>query len=167
MNLIHINNIEIRFPTDENGTYFVPIKPVCSVLGINSDTQMNAINEHPILGSTTALRAVVAADGKEREMSCLPLKYALAWLLGIDARNVKEAAKENLLKYQHDCYDAIYEKFFLEPQLQKEKLLAITQQELVIAELKAQRNELNDKIKTETNRLTEIKSSEPTQLSLI
>lgn len=167
MDLIHINNTEISFPKDDNGTYFVPIKPICNVLAINPDTQLNAIKEHPTLGSVTALRAATGSDGKQYEMSCLPLKYAMAWILGIDARNVKDTVKESLLKYQNDCYDAIYEKFFLEPQLQKEKLLAITQQELLIAELKSQRAEINDKIKSETSKLYDIKNAQPTQLALL
>ena len=166
-NLITLNNVELVFPQDEQGTIFVPIKPICEILGVNPDTQTNSIKEHPILTLTTALRAVVAADGKQRDMTCLPLKYAMAWILDIDARNVKPEAKENLLKYQNECYNAIYDKFFLEPQRQKDKLLLLTKQEAFISELQNQRSYINNEIKNAIQKLLEIKNTDTSQLSLL
>lgn len=118
------------------------------------------------MGSVTALRAATGSDGKTYEMVCLPLKYALAWLLGIDSRNVKSEAKEGLLKYQNECYDVIYDKFFLEPQRQKDKLIAINRQELEIANIKSEEKELKSKMKRALKKLEEIKQMDPTELSL-
>ena len=166
-NLININNVELMFPQDEQGTIFVPIKPICEILEIANHTQQDAIKAHPILGPTILLRGIVAADGAQREMNCLPLKYAMAWILGIDARNVKPEAKENLLKYQNECYDAIYDKFFLEPQRQKDKLIMITKQEAFISDLKTQRADITEEIKNATQKLLDIKNTDTTQLSLL
>jgi hypothetical protein len=164
--LLNFNEVEVNFPTDEKGTIYVPVKPICEVLGINHDTQLNSMKSHPILGSVTALRAATGADGKEYQMVCLPLKYALAWLLGIDSRNVKPEAQEAVMKYQVLCYDTIYDKFFLEPERQKEKLILILQKENQIATLEQQRKDLSLLISQEKKNLEEFKNSDVNQLKL-
>lgn len=63
------------------------------------------------MGPTGVLSTSVAADGKMREMLCLPVKYVFGWLFRIDSRNVKEEARENLLRYQNQCYDILYNYF--------------------------------------------------------
>lgn len=56
----------------------VPIKPICEALGIDAEPQRQKILDDDILSSTALLSKAVAADGKDREMLCLPLKYVLA-----------------------------------------------------------------------------------------
>lgn len=104
-----INKVDIL--VIENGEKRVAIKPICQALGIDEEAQRQKLNSDPILSSTTLLSKVVAADGKEREMVTIPLKYVFGWLFRIDSRNVKEEAKEAVLKYQIECYDALFEYF--------------------------------------------------------
>lgn len=104
-----VNGVDITISI--NGEKLVPIKPICEALGVDSEAQRQKILEDPILGSTTVLSKAVGKDGKQREMQCLPLKYALGWLFRIDSRNVKEAAKEAVLEYQMMCYDVLYDYF--------------------------------------------------------
>jgi len=95
----------------QNGQKLVPIKPICDALDIDMESQRKRINEDPILSSTTVLSTAVAADGKNREMQCLPLKYVFGWLFRIDSRNVKEEARETVINYQMACYDLLYDYF--------------------------------------------------------
>lgn len=37
-----------------NGYTYVPIKPVCEVLGIDHSTQIQVLRNHPLLGKTLA-----------------------------------------------------------------------------------------------------------------
>ena len=104
-----VNDVQILIY--ENGEKLVPIKPICEALGIDMESQRKRINEDPILGSTTVLSTVVAGDGKIRKMQCLPVKYVFGWLFRIDSRNVKEEAREKLLRYQNQCYDILYNYF--------------------------------------------------------
>ena len=53
----------------------VPIKPICDALGIDAKAQRNRIDRDEILNSTGVIMTSVAADGKEREMYCIPLGY--------------------------------------------------------------------------------------------
>ena len=71
--LVTVNSVAIQI-IDEGVEKLVPVKPICEALEINYSTQVEKIKEHPILSSTIPLRGIVAADGKEREMLCLPLQ---------------------------------------------------------------------------------------------
>lgn len=104
-----INNVEII--VIENGEKKVAIKPICQALGIDVDSQRKKLNSDPILSSVTVTSTATGADGKQYEMVTIPFKYVFGWLFRIDSRNVKEEAKETVLKYQIECYDALYNHF--------------------------------------------------------
>jgi hypothetical protein len=167
MEMIIVNQVEINFLNAEDGkTILIPIKPVCDALGIDAKSQRDSIQNHPILGSTGVLSTSVAGDGKTRNMLCLPLKYALGWLFSIDARKVKPDAYEAVITYQERVYEAIYDRFFLEPIMQKNKLVMMLEKENKILALENQRKELNAIIKSEREELDDLKKSEPSQLKL-
>lgn len=63
-----------------NDQRYVAIKPVCEMLGVDVESQRQVIKNHPLFDSTAVLNTVVGADGKQREMTCLPLKYFFLWL---------------------------------------------------------------------------------------
>jgi hypothetical protein len=104
-----INNSRIL--VIENGQKLVPIKPICDALGIDAKAQRTKIQEDEILGSTGVLSTSVAADGKEREMFCIPFKYVFGWLFTINPSNVKEEARASVIQYKEICYDVLYQSF--------------------------------------------------------
>lgn len=108
-----VNNVDIV--ATNNAEKLVPIKPICEALGIDAKVQRSKIQEHPILNSIGVLSTLVAADGKQREMLCLPLEYVFGWLFTINPSNVSNEARESVLSYQLECYRALYE-YFTEPQ---------------------------------------------------
>lgn len=108
-----VNNVDIV--ATNNAEKLVPIKPICEALGIDAKVQRNKIQEHPILNSIGVLSTLVAADGKQREMLCLPFEYVFGWLFTINPSNVSNEARESVLSYQLECYRALYE-YFTEPQ---------------------------------------------------
>lgn len=95
----------------ENGAKMVPVKPICEALGVDFARQKEKIESDEILGSTVGLRPTVAADGKQREMFCIPFKYVFGWLFTINPANVKEEAREAVIRYKLACYDALYQSF--------------------------------------------------------
>lgn len=105
-----INGINI-VTVQHQGEIYVPIKPICKAIGVNYTTQLEKLKSHPILSSTIPLRGTVGADGKDREMVCLPLKYVYGWLFTINPGNVSEEARQNVVKYQMECYDVLYRHF--------------------------------------------------------
>lgn len=105
-----INGVDI-VTVDRDGEIFVPIKPICDALGIDVESQRVKINANEILSSTAVLSTAVAADGKEREMYCLPLRYVYGWLFTINPKNVAPEAREAVTRYRRECYDVLYEHF--------------------------------------------------------
>lgn len=111
--ITRVNNVDIV--ATNNAEKLVPIKPICDALGIDAKVQRTKIQEHPILSSIGVLSTLVAADGKQREMLCLPLEYVFGWLFTINPANVSVEARESVVQYQLQCYRALYE-YFTEPQ---------------------------------------------------
>ena len=102
-----VNNVAIMMTGDE----LIPLKPICEALGIDFDSQRQKLKEDDFLSSTTVLSTAVGADGKDREMLCLPQEFIFGWLFTINPKNVKEEAREAVAKYRIECYRALYEHF--------------------------------------------------------
>lgn len=136
-----INGVELIAVRDEDGNVFVPVKPICEAIGVRFDTQFAKLQEHPILASTIALRATVGFDGKEREMVCLPLEFVYGWIFTINPKNVSESARANVIKYQMECYKALY--FYFSVPLRERQEADRKEKELTdrIAEYKAKEKE--------------------------
>lgn len=106
-----INGIEIAAVRDEEHNFFVPVKPICEAIGVDPEAQRQRIMRHYILGSVAFALKATGADGKTYEMVCLPLEYVYGWLFTIDANLVAEANRENVKRYQLECYQALYSHF--------------------------------------------------------
>lgn len=104
-----INNVQIL--VIENGEKRVAIRPICDALGISIQGQLERLKSHPILGSVVKIIFTTGADGKQYEMQTIEFKFVFGWLMLIDPRNVKEDVKDNLIKYQLECYNALYNHF--------------------------------------------------------
>lgn len=152
-NVAIVNGITLQVVASES-EQLVAVKPVCEILGVNYTTQVEKLKAHPIFGSTVPLRGIVAADGKEREMLCIPLQFFPGWLFTINPDNVKEEARENLIKYQLECNRVLFDYFFSRVDFSRKKEVAVTKakevcdeksEQLRIAksELKVAENELN------------------------
>lgn len=106
-----INGVEIFAEVNENGLVYIPVKPICEAIGVAFQAQHLKLQEHEILAPTITLRVIVAADGKAREMVCLPLEYVYGWIFTINTKNVSEKAHDSVLRYQRECYQTLYRHF--------------------------------------------------------
>lgn len=106
-----VNGIQIVAVTDESFNTLVPIKPICDAIGVAFERQFSKLKEHEILAPTVTLRVMVAADGKQREMVCLPLEFVYGWIFTINTKNVSKEAHDSVLRYQLECYQALYTHF--------------------------------------------------------
>ncbi len=106
-----VNDIQIVAVTDESFNTLVPIKPICDAIGVAFERQFSKLKEHEILAPTVTLRVMVAADGKQREMVCLPLEFVYGWIFTINTKNVSKEAHDSVLRYQLECYQALYTHF--------------------------------------------------------
>ncbi|HSW67479.1 MAG TPA: phage antirepressor N-terminal domain-containing protein [Bacteroidales bacterium] len=104
-----VNNTEIL--VIENGEKRVAVKPLCEILGVDFSAQLQRIKSDEILGSTVGLSTTVGADGKQREMQTIPFKFVFGWLFTINPKNVAPEAKDAVVKFKLECYDALYNHF--------------------------------------------------------
>lgn len=111
--LAKVNGVELQI-VENNASKLIPIKPICEALGIDYPSQYTKLNDDEFLGSTIVLSTMVGADGKEREMVCLPFEFVFGWLFTINPKNVKEEAREAVAKYRVECYRALFD-YFTEP----------------------------------------------------
>jgi hypothetical protein len=75
------------------------------------EAQRQRIKRNKILNSTAFMIKVVAKDGKNREVLCLPLGYLNGWLAGIELIRVNPEIKPILKQYQLECFDVLYNHF--------------------------------------------------------
>ena len=92
-----VNNVAIMAGNDPKK--LVPIKPICEALGIDYARQFQKLKDDEDLGPTIGLTPTVAADGKIREMVCLPMEFIFGWLFTINPKNVKPEAQEAVMSY--------------------------------------------------------------------
>lgn len=105
-----INNVDLLV-IEENGLKLVPIAPICDIIGIVSNGQIEKIKRHPILFPVGRVTRSTGADGKQYEMFCIPLKYVFGWLFTIHPDRVAPEARDAVIRYHMECYDALYNHF--------------------------------------------------------
>lgn len=97
---------------EQNGTHYTVMKPICENIGLAWEPQLLRIKRDDILSSTMIITIIVAEDGKNREMVCLPIEYLNGWLFGIDVKRCKPEIRETLIKYKKECYQALHDYWF-------------------------------------------------------
>ena len=153
--IARINDVSILI-IDE-GEKHVPIKPICEALGIDIDSQRKKLKEDEILSSTTVLNTVVAADGKQREMLCLPYMFVFGWLFTINPNKVAPEAKENVLKYKLECYKVLFSHFTNQTKFLEEKQIAIDKHIELAKELRESFNNARTNLSRARNMLDRIR----------
>lgn len=93
---------------EHQGQPYTPVKPIAENLGISWASQTVKLQNNPKRWGTVSIITTLAADGKSREMLCLPLRKLPVYLLSIDPRKVKESIRFKLEIYQEECDDALW-----------------------------------------------------------
>jgi len=119
--LVPIEQREVDFYGDdipaiiiEGGEVYVPLRPICQFLGVQWAAQSKRIKRDPILSESALSVSVMDTQStppQNRAMTCLPLDYLNGWLFGINANRVKPEQKEQLLRYQRECYRVLAKHF--------------------------------------------------------
>lgn len=92
---------------EHNGEPFAAIKPICDAIGLdwkNQHTKLTGAGFRWNCGVIT----IVAADGKQRSMICIPMRKLSGWLASISAAKVKPEIRDKLIAYQDECDDALW-----------------------------------------------------------
>jgi len=103
---ITFHNAKLLLVSHE-GQPFVPMKPVVEGMGVSWSAQFVKLTSGRF-ASTVSEIEMVAADGKLRSMTCLPLRKLSGWLMSIHPNKVKPELRDNIIAYQNECDDALW-----------------------------------------------------------
>ncbi len=108
-----ISTINVPFHGDNlylvnfSGQPYVPMKPVVEGMGLAWGAQFVKIKQR--FNSTISEIEMVALDGKNRQMTCLPLRKLPGWLHTINVGKVRPELREKVARYQEECDDVLYQ----------------------------------------------------------
>jgi len=150
--------------TEEGEQVFVPLRPICDYLGVTWPGQFERIKRDAVLSEEAMSVSVTLTDidpeskrPHTSEMLALPLGFLNGWLFGINANRVKEEIRENLIRYQRECYKVLARAFLeraetaISPAMNT--LIQIRNNALAVAALAEQQMEHEMRISTAESRL--------------
>jgi hypothetical protein len=94
-----------------DATIWVPLRPVCEALGLNWASQYQRLQRDAILAAAIRSVVVMTTDRGPRPMIALPLRYLPGWLAGVQASRVKPELRDKIIRYQHECYEVLWNAF--------------------------------------------------------
>lgn len=91
---------------------YVPIRPIVEYLGLAWSGQYERLQRDAILSEEMRFVRVTRTNlGGNPNLIALPLKFLPGFLFGVNANRVKEELRERILRYQRECYDALWDAF--------------------------------------------------------
>lgn len=94
----------------DDGVY-VALRPIAEAIGVDWSAQLKRVKSDPVLAEAVAVIATPFGRHGQEE-TCLRLEFVNGWLMGIDARRVKEAVRDHLLEYQRECHQVLFRHFY-------------------------------------------------------
>jgi ferritin-like metal-binding protein YciE len=94
-----------------DSSIYIPVKPICDLLGVDWGGQYRRIQRDPVLSEEIRPIDVTSTRRGTQPMVCLPLDYISGFLFGLNADRVKSELRERVILYQRECYKALAEAF--------------------------------------------------------
>ena len=96
----------------ENEKVWVPLKPICTAMGIDWKGQQKLLQRDEVLSSVAVTMTATGSDGKSYEMVCLPLDYLNGWLFKLTPSLFNsEEVRAKVIRYQRECFRVLAEHF--------------------------------------------------------
>lgn len=111
MTPVHFYGSELQL-IEKDGAVYAAMKPICEAMDLDWESQRQLIERSIVLNSVACIIPAVGADGKNREMTCLPLEYLNGWLFKVPASRYEGSRRDAIIRYQKECYKALYNYWF-------------------------------------------------------
>jgi hypothetical protein len=97
----------------EQSKVYVPLKVISDHLGLSWSGQFERVKRDPVLSEAVQGVRVTrtATEGGSQTMMALPIEYLNGWLFGVNANRLKAELREKVIRYQKECYLALFEAF--------------------------------------------------------
>jgi len=116
--LVPVEQKEVEFYGDvvvavrlNGGSVYIPVKPICDLLGVDWGGQYRRIQRDPVLSAEIQSIDVTSTRRGTQPMACLPLDYVSGFLFGLNASRVKSELRERVILYQRECYKVLADAF--------------------------------------------------------
>jgi len=101
---------EVLAARTETSEIYLPIRPICTALGIHWATQRRKImGDEVLLESTRTLR--LQTRGGPQNLVCMDVEAIPLWLAGIEPSRVREDLRDRLITYKRWVRKVVYEAF--------------------------------------------------------
>ena len=90
----------------EDNVPMVAMKPIVENMGLSWQGQHAKLNEK--FNSVIKIILTTGSDGKNYEMTCLPLRKLPAWLYSINPNKVAPELRDKITRYQNECDDVLW-----------------------------------------------------------
>jgi hypothetical protein len=143
------DSISVALIDDE---IYVPLRPVSEYLGLQWNGQRARIMRDDVLSQRTRLVDMHGADGRRREMFCLPLDLLPGWLFGITVSKAKPEFIPKLTRYRQECFKVLWREFQADlaqrqqPAVARSPLAQVREMGLAIAQLAEQQMALEGRV---------------------
>jgi hypothetical protein len=97
----------------EQSKVYVPLKVISDHLGLSWSGQFERVKRDLVLSEAVQGVRVTrtAGEGGNQTMMALPIEYLNGWLFGVNANRLKAELREKVIRYQKECYLALFEAF--------------------------------------------------------
>jgi len=90
----------------QNNEPYVAMKPIVTNMGLDWKSQHSKLGEK--FNSVMVEITTTGGDGKQYEMSCLPLRKFAAWLYSISPNKVAPELRDKIIQYQEECDEVLW-----------------------------------------------------------
>jgi len=97
------------FLADIDGAPYTPMKPIVEGMGLAWQPQHGKLKTNKRLSSSITEIVIEGSHGKQRRMTCLPLRKLPGWLTSIQAGKVRPEIRATVEAYQAECDDALWD----------------------------------------------------------
>jgi len=92
-------------------TLYVALRPIADFLGVDFSSQRRRVLRDEVMAERVRPVLMTAADGRQRELLCLPLDLLPGWLFGVTVSKVRPDLQEKLRRYRGECFRILWEAF--------------------------------------------------------
>lgn len=109
------------YVVEHNGQPYTPMKPIVTAMGLDWGSQFRKVAANEARWGVLELRIpsaatvvdstiVGSADGKSRELTCIPVRKVAAWLATVEPGKVKNPdVRARVVMYQNECDDVLWQ----------------------------------------------------------
>lgn len=129
---------------EHNGQPYTPMKPIVEGMGLDWKSQFAKIKDK-FKTSMVEITMQVVGDIQSRSYICLPVRKLAAWLYSVNPNKVKIELRENVMMYQNECDDVLWD-YWTKGQAINQRAAIAPEQQALLHEIVARRSNGERKI---------------------